>query len=340
LIQNQPLYLSARFLNYLIDFLLDHKIDPTSYIDIADLEGKTHELSPPLNIEYISKLFEDISKKLSNPYLGFDLANKFHYENSSIIVKAMLSSKDVHDFFNTVIKYDKYIDSAIEFNFSFNASEACFDIGLFAPKDINTEQIILYLISFMLIALKKITRVDIPLIRIETVNESILSAISDKFSLKGVDLKSDRARNRIFFNSEFLKRKLHSSNRLLHEILCSALDEHFSSQSNRINIVDVVRREILMQNYHSSANISSVSKGLNLTERTLNRRLAEYKTTFKKLKQRTIIERSMYYLINTQMSISEISYEVGYSETSAFCRAFKQFCKKSPQDFRGDTILK
>ena len=54
--------------------------------------------------------------------------------------------------------------------------------------------------------------------------------------------------------------------------------------------------------------------------------------TFKKLKQQTILERSMYYLSNTQMTIGEISYEVGYSEKSAF----KRFCQKSPQDSRID----
>lgn len=337
---NQSLYLSARFITYLVDFLLDQGLDPTEHIDGYNLEQTTHELSAPLDIEYISHLFESISKTLSNPYLGFDLADKFHYENSSIIVKAMLSSRDVNGFFNTIAKYDKYIDSAIEINFSFNYPEACFDIGLFAPKDIDTKHIILYLISFMFIALKKVTRTEIPLIRIETVSKGVADAISEKFAFKGVAINYDCARNKIFMNSDFLKTKLYSSNRLLHEILCSALDEHFSTQSTRINIVDVVRREILMQNYHSSANISSVSIALNMTERTLNRRLSEHETTFKQLKQQTIIERSMYYLSNTQMSISEISYEVGYSETSAFCRAFKRFCQKSPQDFRTDTTRK
>ena len=88
--------------------------------------------------------------------------------------------------------------------------------------------------------------------------------------------------------------------------------------------------------FNSIADISSVSRGLNITERTLHRRLAEHDMTFKKLKQQTILERSMYYLSNTQMTIGEISYEVGYSETSAFCRAFKRFCQKSPQDSRID----
>lgn len=337
---NQSLYLSARFITYLVDFLLDQGLDPTEHIDGYNLEQTTHELSAPLDIEYISTLFEDVSNKLLNPYLGFDIANKFHYENSSIIVKSMLSSKNVHDFFNTVVKYDKYIDSAIEVNFSFNTTEACFDIEVFAPKNVETIQITLYLISFVILTLKKVTRSDMPLTRMDFVNKAIADVISEKLTFKDIDINYHCARNKLFFNSDFLKNKLYSSNSLLHDILNSALEHHFSSKNTHMNIIDVVRREILMQNYHSTADISSVSKGLNITERTLHRRLAEHDMTFKKLKQRTIIERSMYYLSNTQMTIGEISYEVGYSETSAFCRAFKRFCQKSPQDFRTDTTRK
>lgn len=337
---NQPLYLSARFISYVVDFLLDRGIAPTQYIDGYSLKENTHELSPPLDIDYIAPLFESISKELSNPFFGFDLANEFHYENSSIIVKAMLSSKNVHEFFNTVVKYDKYLDSAIEVNFSFNRTEACFDIEVFTPKNVDTIQLTLYLISFIFLTLKKITRIDLPLTRIDFVNKAVASAISNKLTVKDIDINYHCARNKIFFNSDFLKNKLYSSNPLLHEVLCSALDQYFSSQNTHTNIIDVVCREILIQNYHSTANISSVSKGLNITERTLHRRLAEHEMTFKKLKQRTIIERSMYYLSNTQMTIGEISYEVGYSETSAFCRAFKRFCQKSPQDFRANAIQK
>lgn len=336
--ENQSLYLSARFISYLVDFLLDQGIDPTLYIKEHELEEKTHELSSPLDIEYISSLFNNISKGLSNPCFGFDLANNFHYENSSIIVKAMLSSKSVHDFFNTIVKYDKYVDSALEINFSFNVNESCMDIQVFSPKNVDTIQITLYLMSFAILTLKKITRIDVPLTRIELANKKVAKAVSDKLIFKDIDINYQCSKNKLFFKSDFLKQKLYSSNNLLHEILCSALDQHFSSHNTRINIVDVVRREILIQNYNASASISSVSIGLSITERTLHRRLAEHETTFKKLKQQTIIERSMYYLSNTSMTISEISYEVGYSETSAFCRAFKRFCQKSPQDFRDNVI--
>ncbi|GAC06181.1 helix-turn-helix domain-containing protein [Paraglaciecola chathamensis] len=331
---NKKLYLSARFVTYLVDFLLYKGIDPALYIDGYNLAETTHELTSPLDIEYISDIFDNISKSLSIPFLGYELADKFQFENSSIMVKAMLSSENVEGFFNTVVKYDKYVDSAIEVNFSCKSSEAVFDIELFSPKNVNTTQVTIYLISFIILTLKKVTRAEVPLTKIDVVSNVVAEAICNSFNTQEIEIKKHCARNRLFFDREFLSRKLSSSNLLLHEILCSALDQHFSPQSENINIIDVVRREILMQNYQSNANVCSVSLGLNMTERTLHRRLAEHDTTFKKLKQQTIIERSMYYLANTNMSVNEISYEVGYSEVSAFSRAFKSYCNESPQDYR------
>lgn len=331
---NTILYLSARFITYLVDYLVYKGIDPCLYIDKLHAEGITHELTYPLDVEYISNVFETIADNLSVPFLGYEVARHFHFENSSIIVKAMLSAANVEGFFKTIAKYDRYVDSAIEVNFSQDETLACMDVELFSPKNVKTDQLTIYLLSFTILTLKRVTRTTFPLVRIDVVNDVVAQALREHFDTEELIIQKHSTRNRLFFKREFLHKPLSSSNLLLHEILCSALDQHFSPQSENINIIDVVRREILLQNYHSNANVLSVSEGLNMTERTLHRRLAEYNTTFKKLKQQTIIERSMYYLSNTLMSVNEIAQEVGFSEVSAFSRSFKSYCNQSPQDFR------
>lgn len=330
----QQLAVSTRFISYLRDFLLDQGLEPDAYLAQYDSLQQSHELSPPLNIVSISTLFEDISKRLKNLYFGFDLANNFHYENSSLIVNAMLSSKDVHTFFNTVVKYDKYVDSAIELNFSLHGSESCFEIEIFSPKGIVTNQLYLYLISFIILSLKKVTREAIPINKIMLVNKELSDILAEKLPIYAPIISYSNPKNKLYFDSHFLKQRLFSSNALMHEILCSALDNYFSHKSSSNSIIDAVRREILIQNNNSVASISTVSKGLNITKRTLSRKLSEFNMTFTEVKQKAILERSKYYLTHTNMTIAEIAFELGYSETSAFGRAFKRFYNESPQYFR------
>ena len=45
------------------------------------------------------------------------------------------------------------------------------------------------------------------------------------------------------------------------------------------------------------------------------------------------IERSVYLLANTNLSISEISYEVGFSSPSYFTKCYKEQFGESPTDF-------
>ena len=48
-------------------------------------------------------------------------------------------------------------------------------------------------------------------------------------------------------------------------------------------------------------------------------------------------EIAKYKLYSTEKSISEIAFLTGFSEQSAFTRAFKKWTSKTPMEFRKDT---
>ena len=45
-------------------------------------------------------------------------------------------------------------------------------------------------------------------------------------------------------------------------------------------------------------------------------------------------KRARYYLSHTNLSLSEIAFELGYSELSAFSRAFRTWTGETPQVYR------
>jgi AraC-like DNA-binding protein len=71
-----------------------------------------------------------------------------------------------------------------------------------------------------------------------------------------------------------------------------------------------------------------------MSERSLRRLLSEHEITFKELKSEVFLQRASYYLEYTNMTISQIAYELGYSEPSSFNRAFKSYCDQTPDVFR------
>lgn len=80
--------------------------------------------------------------------------------------------------------------------------------------------------------------------------------------------------------------------------------------------------------------ITSLGEYIGMSSRTLTRRLSEGGITFRDLIKKTQEEISKDLLRTSSRSVGEIAYQTGFSEQSAFNRAFKRWTGQSPIEFR------
>ncbi len=80
--------------------------------------------------------------------------------------------------------------------------------------------------------------------------------------------------------------------------------------------------------------LETVARTLALSPRTLHRRLADKKLVFKGLLQQTRLQLARQYLDEQHLTLSEIALLLGYSEQSAFTRAFRQWTGKTPLQYQ------
>lgn len=80
--------------------------------------------------------------------------------------------------------------------------------------------------------------------------------------------------------------------------------------------------------------VHHIGKHIGMSSRTLTRRLAENGVTFRDLVKQTQEKISKDLLKNSEYSVSEIAFQIGFSEQSAFSRAFKRWTGQSPLEFR------
>jgi AraC-like DNA-binding protein len=80
--------------------------------------------------------------------------------------------------------------------------------------------------------------------------------------------------------------------------------------------------------------MEKVSGHVGMSNRTLTRRLAESGTTFRTLIKKIQAEISKDLLLNSSSNVGEIAFQLGFSEQSAFNRAFKRWTGLSPVEFR------
>lgn len=79
---------------------------------------------------------------------------------------------------------------------------------------------------------------------------------------------------------------------------------------------------------------ADVSARLAMTARTLHRKLKQQRTSFREVRDEVLKHRAQDLLGRSDMPIAEVSFLLGYSETSNFYRAFKRWTGTAPNCWR------
>jgi AraC-like DNA-binding protein len=93
-------------------------------------------------------------------------------------------------------------------------------------------------------------------------------------------------------------------------------------------------REYLNASLKDAPGFAEVAAALHLSTRSLHRRLSEEDTGFRQIRERLRQEQALQRLENTKQSVAEIAEALGYSEPSAFFRAFVGWTGVSPTQYR------
>jgi AraC-like DNA-binding protein len=121
-------------------------------------------------------------------------------------------------------------------------------------------------------------------------------------------------------------------------ILQGVLERHAAEIVARIpageGIVTELRRVLAKRVAGGDTRVSAVARDLGTSVRTLQRRLAAAGVSYQRALDQSRCEVAERHLGDASLSIAEVSWLMGYSEPSAFHRAFKRWRGLSPQAFR------
>ncbi|MFA0085963.1 helix-turn-helix domain-containing protein [Vibrio sp. 10N.261.51.F12] len=83
---------------------------------------------------------------------------------------------------------------------------------------------------------------------------------------------------------------------------------------------------------------SGLASALNMNIRTLNRKLYGLNTSYRGVLEKYKLEKSLHLLEDANNNLTEIAYQLGFSDLSTFSRAFKRWTGQSPIKFRQQNI--
>ena len=95
-----------------------------------------------------------------------------------------------------------------------------------------------------------------------------------------------------------------------------------------------VRRILVEHLGQSVLTLDAVAKALAVGRRTLTRRLAEERASFRQILDEVRSDLARALLQDRSLSIGDIAFFLQYSEPAAFHRAFRRWTGRTPQAFR------
>ena len=115
---------------------------------------------------------------------------------------------------------------------------------------------------------------------------------------------------------------------LRHPVLIMLISD-YPSNSWTTRVRDIVRR-----NLGDLPELAGIAERLEVHPQTLRRRLSAEGTTFKEIKNQVRRDTALHFLGKQGLSIEEIAHRAGFSESSAFIRAFKGWTGVTPYTYR------
>jgi len=104
---------------------------------------------------------------------------------------------------------------------------------------------------------------------------------------------------------------------------------------------ELLRRvySIILQHIGDQVSQDALASMLNIAPRTLRRRLEVKNTNYRKMQSdvRKLISKKM--LMNSSQPITEIGFYVGFCDTSAFTKAFKEWFGVCPSEYRRSLMV-
>lgn len=189
-------------------------------------------------------------------------------------------------------------------------------------------------ISATVVVLQAMTDTDIYPVKVSFKHSAPDDLTSYKEAFK-CELLFDQPNNFIAYKTTDLETRTAKADASINQFLVQRVEEETNGIEVSVNQLVSDVEQLIQDSLPSGIpSIGQVGEHIGMSNRTLTRRLSENGVSFRDLIQRTQERLSKELLKNTQRSIAEIAFETGFSEQSAFNRAFKRWTGLSPLEFR------
>ena len=277
------------------------------------------------------------AEETGDPCIGLQMHAFFNPATFHALGIALLSSSSLQDALQRLARYGKVLGSAGEKSFTETPDNYCFRLtalrhpnGVPVPSFPSLDGFFAVLVSIC----RELYSDTFNPLRVELIRPkpSGPDKFQDYFRAPVIFSADD---NCIYFKKSEIEAPLASGDRELVLQLEELLSKRLASYGQQ-NLIALVKDQLIALLPNGTPSESHIAKKLNISERTLQRKLKDENCSFRELLATTRQSLACQHLKDLNIPVNEISFLLGYSEETNFARAFKRWTGMSPSEYRNN----
>jgi len=295
-----------------------------------DLQGKDARISFVKNTAF----FELAAEVTENSNLGFEFAQSRETRDAGLIGYVGLNSPTVKDALKNLSHYRHVMSDALEIDvddLEKSGTVRWWRRGL-APA--RSRQFMEFGTTNLVRALREITKRRLKPVRV-TFAHPRNARIREFERFFGCPVEFGRRANLIELSPTDLRAPIvEADNRLLDVLRSYCVEVLAKHREQAPSLIEKVERLIVDRLSNAEARLDVVANELGMSSRTLSRSLEKLGTSFNAIVETLRKDLAQKYLKQSDLSLKEIAFLLGYTDSSSFNHAFKRWTGNTPKQAR------
>jgi AraC-like DNA-binding protein len=278
------------------------------------------------------KFLNLIAEAIGDDCLGFHLSQKFELRMAGLLYYVPASSDSLGEALRRLARYSSIVNEGIKLTFRGGKSIGLTFEYVGVPRHSDQHQVEFW-IAALVRACRQITNRNLAAQRVSFAHRRV--PVSEMNSFFGCEVSFGADGDEVSFPGTFEDVPIINADPYLNGILIKFCDEALAHRKiHRSSFGLRVENEIALLLPHGKTQAGEVARKLNLSKRTLVRRLAAEGLTFARVLQPLRSDLAKRHLSDPDLSISKIAWLLGYQDVSAFSNAFKRWTGEAPRNMR------
>ena len=324
--------LADHYFSSILDYLQAQGISTKTALHAISFDEfsnqRTHQLAPRISLNSYNALLVYGKKTLNDPLFGFTLGQQIRTADYGVLGYLIESSDNLSSAIKALLSYDSLVADIGKAKFELNTDTAT--IRWIAHQSCN-EHVVLRNMTAWVSVIRQLINLTLSPSSISFTYNWLPSQRRALESWFKCPVKSSAEYNQISFPSHYLTLPFKTDNAIINSTFKQLSEQQLSNFKSQQCIDDKVNQLLTAKTTLQNCNLICIANALNLTPRTLQRRLKQQDLTFAQLLEKERKKRADTLIAS--MPLADLSNILGFKDQSSFNRAFLRWHKCSPLQF-------